>query len=81
MAKKSLLSEQPLELVSNHTVTFANRCFEFLTVEDLNMTAHVTDRPGILQASGSHGHAFRRTPNMSAISSWVITNSSVFNRS
>ena len=51
-------SEQTIKLVFHHPVTFADSVFEFLAVEDLNMTAHVTDRSGILQAAGSHGDAF-----------------------
>lgn len=56
--KDDLLPQQPIELVFDDLVTFADGRFQLLAVADLDMTARVTDRSGILQASGSLGHAF-----------------------
>src|SRR5450759_2830187 len=55
---KEVLSEQPIELVFDHPVTLADSLFQLLAVEDLDVTANVTNRAGILQPTGRHGHAF-----------------------
>ena len=51
-----MLSEQPIELVFDHSVALADSPFQLLAVEDLDVTADVTNRSGILQATGSHGN-------------------------
>ena len=57
-----MLTQQPIELVFDHLVTLANCRFQLLAIEDLDVTADVTDRPGILQSARSHGHAFAAHP-------------------
>ena len=58
MEEKSWLSEQPFEFIFDNPVTFADRLFKFLAVENLNAAAHITNGAGILQASGRHRHTF-----------------------
>ena len=53
-----MLSEQPIELVFDHPVTLADSPFQLLAVDDLHVSANVTNSSAILQAAGSHGHAF-----------------------
>jgi len=55
---KYRLSQQPIELVFDHAVTFAHSLFEFLAVQDRDAAADVSDRSGILQSTGSNGNAF-----------------------
>src|SRR6266542_3984534 len=57
VGKDRLLSQQPFELVSDYPVTFAHGFFQLLPVEDLDVTADVTNRSGILQATRGDGHA------------------------
>jgi hypothetical protein len=57
-ARDDLSSQQPIELIFHHPVTLADSFFQSLAVEDLNVTADITNRPGILQAAGSDGYAF-----------------------
>lgn len=52
------LWKQPIELIFNDPVTLADCFFQLLPVQDLNVASDVTDRPGILQPTGSHSNAF-----------------------
>ena len=58
MEEKSLLSEQPFKFIFDNPVTFADRLFKFLPVENLNAAAHIADGSVILQATGRYSHTF-----------------------
>ena len=58
MEEKSWLSEQPLKFIFDHAVTFADRLFKFLAVENLNAAAHIADGSVILQTTGRYRHTF-----------------------
>ncbi len=48
-----LVSEQTIELGFDYLVALADCFFKLLAVEDLDVTADITDRAGILQPTGA----------------------------
>ncbi len=66
--KDHLVSEQTIEFGFDYLVALADCFFKLLAVEDLDVTADITDRAGILQPTGSHGHAFAASSRFSAFS-------------